>query len=78
MTHDFTPRLMAARAAAKFLGISESKLRTLAIPRKTFGGNVVWDRADLDAYADSLPYEGGEGLATWDNSGEADDIWRAN
>lgn len=60
MTHDFTPRLMAARAAAKFLGISESKLRSLDIPRKTFGGNMVWDRTDLDAYADSLPYEGKE------------------
>ncbi|MGR3495386.1 DNA-binding protein [Citreimonas sp.] len=54
----FTPRLMKAHAAAHYLGVSPSKLRTLDLPCKRDGGNVLYDRLDLDAYADALPYEG--------------------
>ena len=58
--HDphFTPRLMPAPAAAHYIGISESKLRSLGIPRRVMGGNRLYDRFDLDAYASSLPIEG--------------------
>lgn len=52
------PRLMQAPAAARYLGISETKLRGLPIPRRVSGGNRLYDRHDLDAYADGLPYEG--------------------
>lgn len=62
----FLPRLMQATAAAHYLGCSPSKLRTLPIRRLRFGGNVVYDRGDLDAFADSLPYEGGEEINTCD------------
>ena len=58
MTHYFPPRLMQANAAAHYLGISPSKLRTLSIRARQSGGNVVYDKADLDNYADSLPYQG--------------------
>ncbi|MEY1555290.1 helix-turn-helix domain-containing protein [Yoonia sp. R2331] len=54
----FIPRLMQASAAAAYIGMSESKLREKKIPRKKDGGNWVYEKADLDAYADSLRYEG--------------------
>lgn len=51
MTHP--PRLMQAKAAASYLGMSETKLRGLNLPCKIDGGNRVFDRIDLDAYADA-------------------------
>lgn len=56
--HDFAPRLMPAPAAAHYLGVSESTLRTLDIPRRALGAKRLYDRRDLDRYADSLPIEG--------------------
>ena len=56
VTHDFTPRLMPAPAAAKYLGISISTLRLLGIPRRRLGEKRVYDKLDLDQYADALPY----------------------
>jgi len=61
MTYQFPPRLMQAKAAAHYLGMSPSKLRGLDLPCKVDGGNKLYDRADLDAYADSLPYDGDKG-----------------
>jgi hypothetical protein len=58
VTYHFPPRLLKADAAAHYLGVSVSKLYGLDIPKKRDGGNVLYDRADLDAYADGLPYEG--------------------
>ncbi|OAO02679.1 helix-turn-helix domain-containing protein [Roseovarius indicus] len=55
---DFTPRLMPAPQAAHYLGVSPSTLRELGLPRKRLGAKRVYDKADLDAYADSLPYDG--------------------
>ena len=57
MSFLFAPRLMQAKAAAHYLGVSPSKLRALDLPCKRDGGNKLYDRADLDAYADGLPYE---------------------
>jgi hypothetical protein len=57
-TRDFAPRLMPAPQAAHYLGVSVSTLRGLGLPRRRLGGKRVYDRADLDAYADALPYEG--------------------
>ena len=54
----FPPRLMQAPAAAYYLGVGETKLRTLPIPRRVFDGNRVSHINDLDAYPDSLPIEG--------------------
>lgn len=58
------PRGMKEKEAAVYLGISPSKLRDLPIPRRVNGGNRLYDRLDLDAYFDSLPYEGEEGRET--------------
>jgi len=55
---DFPPRLMPAPAAAHYLGVSPSTLRLLPIRRRALGAKRVYDKADLDAYADSLPYDG--------------------
>lgn len=55
------PRLYRPAAAAAYLGISQGTLRTLPIPRKELGTMRFYDRADLDAFADSLRYEGGNG-----------------
>ena len=54
----FVPRLMPAPAAAHYLGVSESKLRELDIPRRALGAKRLYHIADLDAYADALPIEG--------------------
>lgn len=54
----FAPRLMPAPEAAHYLGVSESMLRTLDLPRRMLGAKRLYDRFDLDAYASSLPIEG--------------------
>lgn len=58
----FLPRLMGPIAAAHYLGMSPSKLRTLAIPSKADGGNVLYERSDLDDYADKMRYRDGFGI----------------
>jgi hypothetical protein len=65
MSYQFPPRLMKAKAAAHYLGYSESKLRALALPCKEDGGNVMYDKADLDAYADALPYRTEKRVQEW-------------
>lgn len=55
---EFPPRLMPAPIAARYIGVSETMLRQLPIPRRAIGAKRVYDKRDLDAYADSLPYDG--------------------
>ena len=54
----YPPRLMQAPEAARYLGISETKLRSQDIRRRESGGNRLYDIRDLDGYADRLAYEG--------------------
>lgn len=56
LTHPMssTPRLLPAPQAAYYLGISPSKLATLSLPRKKLDGKLLYDRIELDAFADSL------------------------
>lgn len=56
----FVPRLLSSPNAAYYLGISETNLRGLDIPRKMRGGKRLYDKADLDNFADQLPYEAGK------------------
>lgn len=58
LTVDFPPRLMPAPQAAHYLGVSESTLRTLSIERRILGAKRLYDKRDLDAFADSLATEG--------------------
>ena len=54
----YPPVLLSVTAAAAYLGRSATSLRELPIPRKRDGDRVFYHRADLDAYAADLPYEG--------------------
>lgn len=56
----FAPRLLPSPQAASYLGISETTLRGLDIPRKLLGGRRLYDRFALDEYASRLPTEGDE------------------
>ena len=62
------PRLLKASQAAVYLGISPSKLLTLPISRRLAGGNRLYDRNDLDEWADSIPYEQNNGTNTCDEA----------
>lgn len=69
---DFVPRLMNADQAAHYVGLSPSKLRTKEIPCKVDGRNKLYERADLDAYVDGLPYAGYPEIEGDDPCGAAD------
>ena len=57
-TYQFSqPALLGEKAAAFFLGIGETKLRELGISRRKLGRRRLYDRRDLEAYVDSLPYD---------------------
>ena len=58
LSFDFTPRLMPAPQAAHYLGVSESKLRSLPIPRRLLDGKRLYHINDLVSYADALDFEG--------------------
>ena len=55
---EFPPRLMPGPQAAHFLGVSESKLKSLTIPRRVLDGKRVYHINDLIAFADALGIEG--------------------
>lgn len=54
----FAPRLLPAPEAAHYLGVSETKLRGLGLPRRILDGKRLYDRHTLDEYASGLPLEG--------------------
>ena len=54
-------RLLGERAAAEYLGIGPTYLRSLGLPRRVLGARRLYDVADLEAFADALPYEGDSG-----------------
>lgn len=53
----FAPRLLGERDAARYLGISATTLRSLGLRRRVLGARRLYDRTDLDAFANSLAYE---------------------
>ncbi|KIX18492.1 hypothetical protein SY26_09500 [Paracoccus sp. 228] len=53
----YPPRLLSAPQAARYIGISETTLRTLGLPRRILGTRRLYDRYDLDAFADGLEVE---------------------
>lgn len=56
----YAPRLLPTPQAAVYLGVSETKLRSLPIPRTILDGKRLYDRFALDEYASGLPREGDE------------------
>ncbi len=57
-TPAFQPALLGEVDAARYLGIGTTTLRGLGLKRRVLGGRRLYDRRDLDAFADALPYEG--------------------
>jgi hypothetical protein len=55
--HRFVPRLMQADDAAAYLGVSKTKFLQAGISSRLWGGNRLYDVADLDLWADGLPYD---------------------
>jgi hypothetical protein len=69
-----SPRLLRRERAAAYLDISAGSFDKLVRdgvvpPAKVLHSFKVWDRADLDALADALPYENGNDAAdtSWDD-----------
>lgn len=67
------PRLMAADMAARYLGIGATTLRATGLEPKRYGARVLYDRHDLDRWADALS---GEPLDDGERAAEAGGIAR--
>lgn len=50
--YGYPPRRLRAEEAARYIGVSETKLRALGLPTVRIDGTVGWLRDDLDAYLD--------------------------
>jgi hypothetical protein len=61
---------MSSPLAAQYLGISETTLRNAGPRPKNIGRRVLWDRTDLDRWADALSGQPLDGAAL---EAEADD-----
>ncbi len=72
MTHAaIQPALLGEDDAARYLGIGKTTLRGLGLKRRKLGGRRLYDRRDLDAFADALPYEGEGGAGRKNTCDEA-------
>lgn len=71
----YPPRLLSASQAARYIGISESTLRTLGLPRRMLGTRRLYDRYDLEAFADGLEVEPGTTAALAYDQAECDRIF---
>lgn len=56
----YQPRLLSAPEAARYIGVSETTLRALGLPRRELGKRRLYDRYDLEAFANSLRYDAEE------------------
>ncbi len=48
------PRLMPLRLACAYFGVCDKTFRALGIAPRRIGRRVLWDRADLDRWADAM------------------------
>lgn len=62
------PRLLGEAEAARYLGVSQTTLRGLGLPRRALGARRLYDILDLDAWASALPYEHQDGPAGQDQA----------
>jgi len=65
------PRLMRESLAAAYLGIGASTLREHGPKPRKFGSRTLYDRRDLDRWADALD---GQPLDQPEREAEADDV----
>lgn len=73
------PRLMNERLAAFYLSIGTTMLRDKGPAPKKIGGRTLWDRRDLDRFADALDgsVPGGQPLDPADAESHGRDVERA-
>lgn len=67
------PRLMSEHLAADYLSIGETTLRASGPEPKRLGRRILYDRIDLDRWADRL---GGQPLTVAEQKQEASDVER--
>lgn len=48
------PRLMPLRLACAYFGVCDKTFRSLGIAPRRIGRRVLWDRIDLDRWADAM------------------------
>lgn len=48
------PRLMPLRLACAYFGVCDRTFRSLGIAPRRIGRRVLWDRHDLDRFADAM------------------------
>lgn len=48
------PRLMSLRLACAYFGVCDKTFRSLGIAPRRIGRRVLWDRQDLDRFADGM------------------------
>lgn len=54
----YAPILLGVADAARYIGVSQTTLRSLPIPKKRLGARVLYHRFDLEAYAAEIHYDG--------------------
>lgn len=54
----YPPILLPEPEAARYLGVSQTTLRTLGLQRKVLGRRRLYYRLDLEAFAADLPLDG--------------------
>lgn len=67
------PRLMAAPLAAAYIGLSENTLRAVGPKPREVGKRRLYDRIDLDRWADRL---GGQPLTAHEAKQESSEVER--
>jgi hypothetical protein len=67
------PRLMSERDAAAYLSIGATTLRERGPAPRKVGSRTLWDRRDLDRWADALD---GQPMSTADIEAESRDTQR--
>lgn len=67
------PRLMGERDAAAYLSIGTTMLRTRGPEPRKVGSRTLWDRRDLDRWADALD---GQPLSETDTQAESREVER--
>lgn len=67
------PRLMAIDLASAYLGLSATTLRANGPSPKAYGKRRLYDRRDLDRWADRL---GGQPLSVLEEQAEASEVER--
>lgn len=67
------PRLMSERDAAAYLSIGGTTLRDRGPAPKKVGSRTLWDRRDLDRWADALD---GQSLTEQESIAESKDVER--